>query len=87
MSRYFTSCSLNNLKNALKSGGSGIVAIKYLPGCLHCFEPLVRRFATPIPLLLFVLLPKRDDGKSTPIDIELVLIHDRQRTGFAFEKL
>jgi hypothetical protein len=46
---------LSNLKNSLKSGGSGIVAIDHLPGFLDGLKSLMRALAAPI-LLLGVIL-------------------------------
>jgi hypothetical protein len=49
---------LSNLKNSLKSGGSGIVAIvpiDHLPGFFDGLKSLMRALAAPIPLLGVIL--------------------------------
>jgi hypothetical protein len=46
---------LSNLKNSLKSGGRGIVAIDHLPGFFDGLKSLMRALAAPIPLLGVIL--------------------------------
>jgi len=46
---------LSNLKNSLKSGGSGIVTIDHLPGFFDGLKSLMRALAAPIPLLSVIL--------------------------------
>ena len=61
-----------NLKNSLKSGGSGIVAIDHLPGFFDGLKSLMRALATPIPLLDVILFIKPNDRKSPSIHLALL---------------
>jgi hypothetical protein len=56
---------LSNLKNSLKSGGSGIVAIEHL--LFDGQKSLMRTLAAPIPLPFLVLLLQRNDGEGSTI--------------------
>ena len=46
---------MSNLKNSLKSGGSGSVAIDHLSGFFDGLKSLMRALAAPIPLLGVIL--------------------------------
>jgi hypothetical protein len=46
---------LSNLKNSLKSGGCGIVAIDHLPGFFDGLNTLMGALAAPVPLLGVIL--------------------------------
>ncbi|CAN5662643.1 hypothetical protein BH18ACT11_BH18ACT11_12880 [soil metagenome] len=58
---------LSNLKNSLKSGGSGIVAIDHLPNLLDGLKSLMGALSVPIPLLVVILILQADDRKNPTV--------------------
>jgi hypothetical protein len=81
---------LSNLKNALKSGSSGVAAIDDLSGQFDGLETLVRGLVTPEPDLVRLLVFDRNDRERAPINtVFMPVCHNKYLTcnnlsGFIF---
>ena len=75
MSRYLTSWSFNDFKNALNSVGSGIIVIVKLPHEFDGFETFTRSFAMPEAPQVLILFIHLDDGERRAVDFREGFFH------------